>query len=379
MTVFPSLVVIRIPPPEFDELEFPLSAELDDPVFPLPPVLALELVPLVDFPTTPPGTVGLPPTDWDVCTLPGSGSVICPVPCVPVVSVPNVPVTPVVPVVPVVPVLPVVPVVPVIPVVPVVPVVEFPVVFVTPVVFPVVPFAVEFKFVAFVPCGNPFVVGVAIVPVTPVVEFTLDGEIVGDVGNAADPGGVVGDRFCGTPGPDPVLFVPDPFPGVFDGTPGPLNDVPPPFALLGLLLFCIVPERPVVFPAAPFVPFVPMVPVPPIVPGVPLVPGAPEFTPLLMFDGVPPPFVAPEWLVPLVFADAPFALPPFAAAPPPEDPPPAEAPPAAPPPAAPPPPPPPPAPAPHAGNVAEIANVNTNAPMLVFMTRLLVLASRPSK
>ena len=48
VTVFPSFVVIRIPPTLFDEL-----------VFPLPPVLAPELVPAV-----PPGSVA--PADCDV-------------------------------------------------------------------------------------------------------------------------------------------------------------------------------------------------------------------------------------------------------------------------------------------------------------------------
>ena len=172
-----------------------------------------------------------------------------------------------------------------VPVVPVVPVVVFPVVFVTPFVLLVVPFAVELIFVAFVPGGNPFTVGVAIVPVTPVVEFTFDGAIVGDVGNAALPGGVVGDKFGGTPGPEFELLVEPvvPFPGIFDGTPGPLGVVDPLFALLGLFV-------PVLF-AGLFVPVLFAGPFVPELLGTPVIP--PLFAPLLIFDGVPALFAAP--------------------------------------------------------------------------------------
>ena len=181
------------------------------------------------------------------------------------------------------------------------PVVVFPVVFVTPFVLLNVPFAVELTFVVLVPCGNPFSVGVAIVPVTPVVEFTFDGAIVGDVGNAALPGGVVGERFGGTPGPEFVFPTALPYPPMFEGTPGPLGVVPTPFALLGLFV-------PVLF-AGLFVPvlfaglFVPVlfaglfVPVlfaglfVPVLLGTPV--GPPLFMPLFIFEGVPALFAAP--------------------------------------------------------------------------------------
>lgn len=198
-------------------------------VFPLVPTLAPALVPLVVFPTTPPGTDGVPPTDDEA------------------------------------------------PIVPVPPLVT---------VIPAVPFAAPFTSVADVPCGKPFTVGTTIVPVTPVVEFTFDGAIVGDVGNAADPGGIVGERFGGTPGPEPVLFVAPvfPFPGIFAGTPGPLGVVPELFALLGLFV-------PVLF-AGLFVPVLFAVPFVPVLPGTPVIP--PLFARLLIFDGVPALFAAPS-------------------------------------------------------------------------------------